>query len=379
MRILHVVGGLNRGGAETGLMHLLRHIDRKKYPMDFLVNTEKPCHYDDEAKSLGARIIPCLTPANPLQYAYNFHRILRKYGPYKCIHSHVHQFSGFILALAAAEGIPVRIVHSRTDTRILDDASSLTRRAYIRLMERLIRRFATCGIAVSHKAAESLFPKGWEGKDNWTVFPSGIDFGPFEGTADPLKVRGELAIPLDAHVIGHVGRFVNVKNHNFIVDIAESLLQRDSKALFLLVGDGPLRPEIEHLVHSRGLWDHFVFAGIRTDIPRILKSAMDCFVLPSIYEGLPMSLLEAQAAGLHCVVSDTVSSEGNIGDIAVSQVSLSQPPEMWADCLQKAMSLSRAFVIPESWKRIRSIQDSTQRTEQLYASLKTNTSAYITS
>ena len=119
MRILQVVGSLNRGGAETGLMHVLRHIDRQKYQMDFLVHTTEPCHYDVEARALGARIIPCLKPSNLLQYAYNFHRILRKYGPYGCVHSHIHQFSGFVLAIAAAEHVPLRVVHSRTDTSVL--------------------------------------------------------------------------------------------------------------------------------------------------------------------------------------------------------------------------------------------------------------------
>lgn len=324
MRILQVVGGLNRGGAETSLIHILRHIDRRKFEFDFLVHTVDTCQYDDDARSLGARIIPCLDPTHPVRYAYNFHRILHEYGPYDCVHSHIHQFSGLILALAAAEHIPLRIVHSRSDTRILDRKCPWPRRAYIGVMELLICHCATRGIAVSEEAADSLFPRGWRlEEDKWSVCPSGIDLRPFDQPVDSLQVRAELGIPPKAHVVGHVGRFAEVKNHHFLVDVAPTLIQRDSNVLFLLVGDGPLRPEIENLVRRRGLTCHFIFAGIRTDIARLLKGAMDCFVLPSTFEGMPMALLEAQAAGLHCVVSSAVSSQGDIGDEAVSRVSLS--------------------------------------------------------
>ena len=370
MRILQVVGGLNRGGTETALMHVLRHIDRKKYQFDFLVHTPEPCHYDDEARSLGARIIPCLSPSNPLRYAYNFHRILRGHGPYDCIHSHVHQFSGFILALAAAEGVTSRIVHSRTDTRMLDGRSTSLRRAYIRVMGMLICRYTTTGLAVSEEAAASLFPANWKSQKKWSVCPSGIDMASFDQPVDPRAVREELGIPLDAHVVGHVGRFVEVKNHRFLVEIAQSLFHRDRKALFLLVGDGPIRGEIEKLVRSRGLSDRFIFPGIRSDIPRILKGAMDCFILPSTYEGLPMVLLEAQAAGLHCIVSTAVSSDGDIGSSAVTRVSLSQSADVWARCLQDAFSRSRTFHIPKVWSHRRSIDQGAKALEHVYASVE---------
>jgi len=121
IRILNIVGGMNRGGAETWLMHVLRNIDRERYLMDFLVHTERICEYDHEIRQLGSRVIPCLHPSKPLKYAKNFKRILRDYGPYDVVHSHVHHFSGYALKLAHQEGVPVRIAHAQNKLQSLGD------------------------------------------------------------------------------------------------------------------------------------------------------------------------------------------------------------------------------------------------------------------
>src|SRR5208283_2990654 len=120
MRILQIVSGMDTGGVETWLMHILRRIDRDRYRFDFLVHTTKPCFYDDEIKSLGCRIIPCLHPSRPWQYAWNFFRLLKEHGPYDVVHTHVHHFSGFTLMLAHLAGVPMRIVHSHSDTSLID-------------------------------------------------------------------------------------------------------------------------------------------------------------------------------------------------------------------------------------------------------------------
>ena len=139
MRILHVLGKLDYGGVETWLVQVLRHIDRQKYQMDFLVHTTDPGMYDEEVRALGARIIPCLGPSNPLQYALNFRRVLGEYGPYDVVHSHVHHYSGYVLMLAAMVGVTVRIAHSHNDTRSAESAKSVGRRAYRRIMQMMIR------------------------------------------------------------------------------------------------------------------------------------------------------------------------------------------------------------------------------------------------
>jgi hypothetical protein len=177
-----------------------------------------------------------------------------------------------------------------------------------------------------------------------------------------------LGIPEDAYVIGHVGRFQEQKNHRFLVNIAERLCDLEPKAVFLLVGDGPLRPEIEELVKVRDLQERVIFVGVRNDVPRIMKGAMDCFVLPSLYEGLPLVLLEAQVAGLHCVVSDTVSSEGDLDKAAVTRLSLSTSPNNWAAQLRKASSRSDQLSVSQDWINARSVETSVAGIEVLYCS-----------
>src|SRR6266852_1767137 len=173
MRILHVVGKMDRGGAETWLVQVLRHIDRSKYQFDFLTHTEEPGAYDDEVRALGSRIIPCLSPSNPIKYARNFLRVLKEYGPYDCVHSHNHHFSGYVMELSAVGRVPLRIAHSHTAHQ--ERNVSLMRKTYLRSMEALVRGFSTNGIAVSGEAGDSLFPSNWKSHGKWQVQPIGID------------------------------------------------------------------------------------------------------------------------------------------------------------------------------------------------------------
>lgn len=328
MRILHVLGSLNRGGAETWLVQAWRHIDRSKFQFDFAVHTTAPGAFDEEVRSLGARVIPCVPTSNPITYAIYLRRILRQFGPYDCVHSHVHHFSGFVLMLAALFGVPVRIAHSHNDNERVDRDPNLARHAYLSTMKLLIERFGTGGLAVSDVAAQSLFGREWGGDPRWRRSHLGIDLAPFAAAVDRKKVRAELDIPEDAFVIGHVGRFCEQKNHQFFVDIAEEILKEAPGALFLLVGDGPLRASIESLVERRGLTRSFRFAGPRDNVPEIMRTAMNVFLFPSLWEGLPIAVLEAQAADLPCILSDSITAESNFG--LVTQLPLTESASKWA-------------------------------------------------
>ena len=261
MRILHVVSGMDTGGVETWLMHVLRRIDRDRYRFDFLTHTTKSCFYDDEIKSLGCRIIPCLHPSRPWQYAWNFFRILKEYGPYDVIHIHVHHFSGFTLMLAYLAGVPMRIVHSHSDTSLIDGCVGFWRKFYLRSAEWLIRHCATKGLACSVLAAANLFGKDWERDPRWRVFYCGIDLGPFESPVDSSQVRRQLGIGPDAFVIGHVGRFVELKNHDFLLDVFAEVVRRKPNACLLLIGDGPLQEAIVQKTKRLGLTDKVVLRG----------------------------------------------------------------------------------------------------------------------
>ena len=333
IRVLHVVGGMNMGGVETWLMHLVRHIDRNKFLMDFLVHTQQPCIYDEELRDMGSKIIPCIAPSKPWRYAINFRRILKKYGPYDIIHSHVHHYSGFVLCLARLAGIPVRIAHSHNDTSMNDENANIIRKAYLRLMEYLIRKESTNGIACSRKAAISLYGADWQNNPKWQLLYCGIDLEPFKQVVDCSKIRSEFGIPEDALVIGHVGRFNEQKNHDFLIDIAFELEKRKPGMRLILIGDGLLRTEIADKAATMGLKDKVVFAGLRPDVPRLMKGVMDVFVFPSLYEGLGLVLLEAQAAKLPCVISNVIPDEVDVVKNLITRINLTEGPCRWADTI----------------------------------------------
>ncbi len=365
MRILHVVGGLNRGGAETWLVQVLRHIDREQFKFDFLVHSNERYAYEDEVTSLGSRVIRCLSPRNPLRYAMNFRKALKEYGPYDCVHSHIHDFGGIALALADWNDVPIRVVQSHLDTRAIDERAGAMRRFYLGAMRRLIKKYATVGTAVSEAAGDSLFPPNWRDCGGWRVDPLGIDLEPFTVAVDREAIRKSLGISEGSLVIGHVGRFQEQKNHTFLIDIAEKLVEIEPSTTFLLVGDGPLRPSIERKVAERGLSRHFIFLGVRSDIPKIMKGAMDVFVLPSLFEGLPLVLVEAQAAALPCVVSNVVSAEADTP--LVSRLGLDDPPTVWATELKKTLQFRSNWNGSEGLIRNRSIAHSALNLASLYS------------
>jgi glycosyltransferase involved in cell wall biosynthesis len=368
MRILHVLGKLDRGGAETWLVQVLRHIDREKYQMDFLVHTTDPGAYDEEVKALGARIVPCLHPSKPALYARNFFSILKEYGPYDVVHSHVHHYSGYVLMLAALAGIRARVAHSHNDTRSLESFRSLPRLGYLEAMRAMIGIFATRGLAVSGEAGDDLFLGNWRSGNKCQLQHLGIDLSRFDVDVDRNQLRRVLNIPDDAFVVGHVGRFVPQKNQAFIVEIAKELTKIEPKAVFFLIGDGPLRQEVELKVASYSLQKQFVFAGLRSDVPVLMKGVMDAFLFPSLFEGLPVTLLEVQAAGLPCLISNSISEETDIVADLVTREFLSVSASRWAERLLELRSKAQrpsSISIPSE----RSILASVERLTSTYVSL----------
>jgi glycosyltransferase involved in cell wall biosynthesis len=337
IRVLQVVGGMNPGGVETWLLHVLRQIDRERIRLDFLVHTRKPCVYDEDVRALGSAIIPCTRSSRPLEYARNFRRIMCEHGPYDVIHSHVHHFSGYVLSLARQAGVRIRIAHSHNDTSVVEKGSTPVRRAYFALMRHWIERHATLGLAASRQAGDALFGQSWRLQPGRATLYCGVDLSRFETTYDRAAVRAELGIPADALVVGHVGRFDPQKNHTFLIDVAAEMARREPRVVLLLVGDGRLRPAIELKVKQLGLERCVVFAGLRQDVPRIMLGAIDAFLMPSSHEGLPLVLMEAQAAGLQCVISDTISDETDRVIAHIRRLSLQAPASVWADCVLSAL------------------------------------------
>jgi glycosyltransferase involved in cell wall biosynthesis len=330
-RILQVVGGMNRAGTETWLMHVLRNIDRQQFQMDFLVHTEEPGDYDEEIRSLGAKVIPCLSPSNPWLYARNFRQILQEHGPYDVVHSHVHHFTGYVVRIAKENQVPIRIAHSHSD---VDHAStSILRRAYLKMTEGWITKYATVGLAASAKAAYALFGNNWSHDGRWKVFHCGVDLEPFQQSLSKKDIRRELGIPLDAFVIGHAGRFVPVKNHRFIIDVFIEVLRSKPDSHLLLIGEGPLRPDIEAQAELANIKNRMHFVGTRSDVPLLMRGAMNAFLFPSIREGLGLVGIEAQAAGLPTFITESLPKELSIVDALVHRVPISAPAAIWAQCI----------------------------------------------
>lgn len=374
IKVLQVVGEMNRGGMETWLMHVLRHLDRDRFRVDFLVHADAGCAYDEEIVSLGSglfRIRPSLKKV-PAAYTRRFRKVLGEGGPYHVLHSHVHYFSGMVLRLAAGAGVKERIAHIHIDTAPVRAKAGAPRRLFMSLMRKWVRDYATVGLAASTAAAASFFGSDWKEDPRWRVLHCGIDLEPFKGEGGRKRVREELGIPGDSLVIGHVGRFQPQKNHAFILRIAVEAAEREHRAFFLLVGDGPLRGEVERRAREMGLGERVVFAGERDDVPRMMR-AMDAFLLPSLYEGLPLALLEAQASALPCVVSENVSPEAQAVEGLVRRVSLEEPPSTWAEeilrAAEEARGTGRALCLEVLEKSDFNIVNSVKKLEELYENL----------
>ena len=333
IRVLHVVGAMNHGGVESFLMALLRHADRAEIAMDFLVHTSQPAAYDSEIAARGGSIIACPSIHRP-GYILEFDSALRRHGPYDVLHSHVHYFSGVTTTLARRRGVRVRIAHSHTAGPGTDTGP--LRAAYQTLMRRSIFSSATHFLAVSGAAGCSLFGADWRRHSRARLVHGGVDFEPFgarEASVDRESVRREFGIGSTEIVAGHVGNLHPVKNHAFLSSIAGCMTRRQAGVCVLSVGSGPLLKQAQAQFREQGV--RAIFAGKRNDVPRLLR-AMDVFVFPSLYEGLPLSLVEAQAAGLPCVVSDAVTQEVDVVPGLIRWLPLTAGPGVWADAVLEA-------------------------------------------
>ncbi len=369
-RALHVFGRMNRGGAETFIMHVYRKVNRQKVQFDFAVHSAQPGHYDEEIRALGGRIFVLPRPKflNLPAYCHAFGKVLKHAGPFAAVHSHVHFFSGIPMLLAKTERVPIRIAHSHNsfDGKI-DDPLRL---AYRRLMRRLILDNANLMLGCSKIACDNLYGHAWSQNPHIRVLRCGIDLNPFAALPKGKQaLRRAVGLPEHGTLVGHVGRFDTQKNHGFLIEIFAELSLKLPESFLILVGDGPLRPKIERQVAERKLTDRVIFLGIRSDVPQIM-ACLDVFLFPSLWEGLPVVLLEAQAAGVPCVVSDVISNEADLSLGLWYSVSLDDSLEKWSQAIVEALASSAPLVD----ERLRAMQargydasDVAQRLESLYA------------
>ena len=320
MRILQVVTHMERGGLESMLINYYRHIDREKVQFDFLTHRQERAAYDDEIEALGGRIyrLPRLVPWSK-SYLSELNRFFDEHPEYKIIHVHQDCLSSVILKAAAKHDVPVRIAHSHSANQ--DKNIKYPIKLWYK---RKIPRHATHLFACGKEAGDWMFSGA-----PYQIVNNAIDAAAYTYDADK---RGELRRQLvlaDELVIGHVGNFTQPKNHPFLLEIFTALLKKEPNAVLLLVGSGEGMFKMQEKVQELGIAEHVRFLGVRSDVADLMQ-AMDVFVFPSLYEGLGIALIEAQAAGLPCVVSDTIPHEAYLTDLVDSE-SLSAPAEKWAE------------------------------------------------
>jgi glycosyltransferase involved in cell wall biosynthesis len=348
LRIVHVVGTMNRGGIETWLMNVLRQADRRKYQHEFIVHNSAVGAYDAEILRLGSRVQVVRRATNPITYVKTLSDHLRRHGPYDVVHSHVHHFSGVVLAAAHLAAVTARIAHSHTDTLANDGKASLVRRCYIKATNSLIRRHATLGLAASANAGEALFRWPRTGRCPWQVLHYGIDLKPFAAPIDKQTVRHDLGLPADGFVVGHVGNLLPVKNHHFLIGVFAEIARDHPKAMLLLIGEGPLRPQLEAQVAVLGLSSRVVFAGARPNVSELLR-AVDVFVFPSLWEGLGLAVIEAQAAGLPVVLSDRVPQEADVVPELIRRLDPDVDARTWS---KACLDVATAAMPAEGYRRV---------------------------
>ena len=335
LEVLHILPDMQCGGVGGWLTSILQHSDHKYVNHHILyLRHEAVPYYAKEIEQSGTKIfrLSC-NHHNVLKIQGAFQKVIEKSNPFAAIHSHCSWYNGIVMKIAAKIGIPIRISHIHGNVNfIAPNRKSVLRSIYIERMKCLIDKYATHGIACSDDAGKAFWGASWGKDPRWTTMFCGIDFTPFAANFDKKQIRKELGIPEDAFVIGHVGRFAEEKNHTFIIDVMDELLRLESKSILLLIGDGALQEGIRQKVRYLGLESRVIFAGVRSDIPRLLKGAMDCFLFPSLHEGMGLAGIEAQAAGIPCVLSDHIplATEGNVVPNLIHPISLNVPAINWA-------------------------------------------------
>lgn len=341
IRVLHVVGRMDRGGIETMIMNLYRNIDRDKVQFDFLAHYGREAVYNEEIRSLGGVIyeMPALKDESHVYYWRFFSYVMAlhnffKNHHYKIIHGHMTNTASIYLPIAKKYGVTTRIAHSHNTHGKSGMQGKITD-----FLQKPIYRYATDWFACSKKAAYWFYPKEAVEAGKVTVVPNAVDAERFRFKPEVRhRMRKELGVE-NSLVIGCVARFRPEKNHVFLLSVLKCLLRKRPDALLMFAGEGPCEEEVKQKAEELGIRDKVVFLGMRTDIPDVLQ-AMDVFALASLWEGLPVTGIEAQASGLYCVVSEGVTEEMDALEM-VDFVSLDAPVEEWADRLIEAASYKR--------------------------------------
>lgn len=308
IRVAHIVGKMVGGGVEAFIMNYYRNIDRTKIQFDFIIDSDSTVVPKEEIEKLGGRIIFIPPYQKIIKYIISLYKILKQ-NKYEIVHSHINTLSVIPLFVANLNRIPIRIAHSHATTNKKEWKRNLIK-SFLRPFSKV---FATDYFSCSEYAGRWLFGNRAYENGDVIVLNNAIDVDKFKFNIKTReKIRKKLGIADDEFVVGHVGRFVKTKNHEFLLRLTKKMIDDgDTKIKLLLIGDGPLLEKIHNEIKELKIETNVLSVGIKENVQDYLQ-AMDVFVLPSLYEGFGMSLLEAQVSGLFCVASNYVTQEVNV-------------------------------------------------------------------
>jgi len=326
-RILHIIGKMDRAGAETMVMNLYRSIDRNQFQFDFVSFSKDNGDFDYEILAMGGKIFN-IELSNPIQRMLALKKLLINHPEYQIVHCHTLFSNAFHLLAAHLAKVPNRIVHSHNTSD--QSKSKLISTLYQNFSRRLIKKYATNYISCGVAASNFLFPN----EKKVLFLSNAVDTNYFAnmGETKTSYITDNFDLKDDCLKIIQVGRLQEVKNPFFSIKIATELKRRGIDFKFIFIGKGELSEALNKEIKSLSLSENIVLAGLRSDIPELMAGA-DIMVMPSLHEGFPVVLVEAQSAGLKCLISDSISSEVNLNVDLVEFESLTSSVEKWVDKL----------------------------------------------
>lgn len=331
IRIMHVLGRMDHGGIEHWLLEVFARSDRDRFRHEVVVREPGRHALHDRLDHLGIPCTHCPGHPNPAAFGRAFLALLRRGPPVAAVHSHLDRFTGLVMLLARLGGVPVRIAHMHNDYAGDDRAAGWRRRAYMAAVRALVHRCATAGIGVGEGAADYLFGPRWRQDPRWRVMPCGIDPAPLRRRGADPALRRSLDLPEGAWVVGSVGRLAEQKNQAALVDCLPALLRLVPEAVLAIAGTGPLEEDLRARAARLGAAPALRLLGPRDDVPRLLTGAFDAFAFPSRFEGLGVAAIEAQAAGLPCLVSTAVPAAALVAAAAPGRLDPDAGAQAWAE------------------------------------------------
>lgn len=328
IRVAQMMTDMNFGGVEMVVMNYYRHIDRTKIQFDFFALEGSAIPQREEIEKLGGRIYVVPRYTHLLQYEREIQKLFKK-NKYEIVHSHMNTLSVFSLFGAKRAQIPNRILHNHSTAGKGETKKNIMKYA----LRPFAKVFPTQLCACSNLAGEWIYGKNTQFK----VFNNAIDLDKYKYDEEKRnELRNRLGIE-EKKVIGHIGRFCYAKNHDFLIDIFNEVLKREKNAILLLIGEGELEQEVREKVKELGLEEKVLFLGKKEDAYKYYQ-AMDVFVLPSRYEGLPVVGVEAQACGLPCVFSECITKEAKI---LSSVIYVNGRIEEYVEAIEKGLKMER--------------------------------------